>query len=133
MKDMKKYLLPLLLRLLRCGLPGSAFLCLNACFRPLLATGISIYVFKQGWGGVGSSRHELGRAENVPRVTITLLLVKNGLNYRHWACRSAVVSLLQPRLVRGFFLATTSGICSMMISDLGFSASSPQYVWRSFT
>jgi len=52
-----------LLHLLRCGLPGSAFLCLNACFRPLLATGISIYVFKQGWegvgAGVGSSRHEL--------------------------------------------------------------------------
>jgi len=83
---MKKYLLPLLLRLLRYLAPGSAFLCLNACFRPLLAAGISIYVFKQGWEGVGSSRHELGWAENVPRVTITLLLVKNGLNYRHWAC-----------------------------------------------
>ena len=32
MKDMKKYLLPLLLRLLRYPAPGPAFLCLNAIF-----------------------------------------------------------------------------------------------------
>ena len=32
MKDMKKYLLPLLLRLLRYPAPGPAFLCLNAVF-----------------------------------------------------------------------------------------------------
>lgn len=78
---MKKYLLPLLLRLLRYLAPGSAFLCLNACFRPLLAAGISIYVFKQGWEGVGSSRHEPAVVGWVSGVS-----GENGLNYRHWAC-----------------------------------------------
>jgi hypothetical protein len=36
-----------LLHLLRCGLPGLAFLCLNASFMPLLAPGLGIYMFKR--------------------------------------------------------------------------------------
>jgi len=66
-----------LLHLLRCGLPGSAFLCLNASFMPLLAPGLGIYMFKR----VAHAMSLLSWAKNVPRVQITLLLVKNGLNY----------------------------------------------------
>ena len=43
---------------------------------------------------------------------------------RFWLDAVVHEALLLPRLVRGFF--STSGICSMMISDLGLDGSSPQ-------